>query len=426
MASRDRDKPAAGLLRRSLAHPAGAEADCPPPDILAAYYERSLDAAETARYELHFSQCAHCREKLAAISRVGEFAAAADESTQHNARWVWLWDWRWLAPAAAVLAIVIVWAARRPAPTRTPGQTPPPLVAMSRPAELPATSMTRESLPETSVAVPRSSSAAESAARTAPNSISSKALPSASETLHVLAEKKPARPATNLPLAGRNYSQLDTLAKSAEAPKSAAAQSAVAAGPAADISAGALQSASSSAPPPPPPAPAPAANRMATSESVVVEAEVAPQALKTKREAPPAKIGRYTAGSAKAVLETAEQRSAGTLIRTPDPNVLWRIAGGSFVERSRDAGTTWQAQMPQFDAHLVAGSAPAAKICWLVGRNGIILLTKDGTKWKTIPPPVPADFVDVAARDASSAMVTAADGHKFSTSDSGKHWNALP
>jgi photosystem II stability/assembly factor-like uncharacterized protein len=61
-----------------------------------------------------------------------------------------------------------------------------------------------------------------------------------------------------------------------------------------------------------------------------------------------------------------------------------------------------------------------------VGRNGLILLTKDGMKWKTIPPPAAADFIAVAARDASSATVTAADGRKFSTGDSGKHWNALP
>ena len=58
MASRDQDKPAANLLRRSLASSPGVEAVCPDPEILAAYLERSLDADETARFELHFSHCA--------------------------------------------------------------------------------------------------------------------------------------------------------------------------------------------------------------------------------------------------------------------------------------------------------------------------------------------------------------------------------
>src|SRR5580704_12177843 len=60
------------VLRRSLASSPGAEEACPDPEILAAYSERSLDADETARFELHFSHCARCREQLAAMVRSGE------------------------------------------------------------------------------------------------------------------------------------------------------------------------------------------------------------------------------------------------------------------------------------------------------------------------------------------------------------------
>ncbi len=53
-------------------------------------------------------------------------------------------------------------------------------------------------------------------------------------------------------------------------------------------------------------------------------------------------------------------------------------------------------------------------------------MTKDATNWTKIAAPVSADFSAVAAKDASSATVTAADGRKFQTTDSGKHWKALP
>jgi hypothetical protein len=102
MASRDkdreRDKPAADLLRRTLAAPAGASGSdidaCPDPEILAAYFERSLDADEIARCNLHFSQCARCREQLAAMVRSGEFAGAVDEKRARPPVVGWNWDWR--------------------------------------------------------------------------------------------------------------------------------------------------------------------------------------------------------------------------------------------------------------------------------------------------------------------------------------------
>ncbi len=139
-------------------------------------------------------------------------------------------------------------------------------------------------------------------------------------------------------------------------------------------------------------------------------------------KAQPADRVREFAAVRQAPARQAEQRSAETIIATPDPKVLWRIAGGGFVERSEDMGATWNGQLPLPNAQLTAGAAPTAKTCWLVGEGGTILLTKDGTHWSKIPPPVPANFVSVSSKSASSATVTAADGQKFSTSDGGKKW----
>src|ERR1700685_1068185 len=76
MAAREEDKAMAGLLRRSLAQNTGAGEDCPEPEILAAYFDHALDAQEMARYDLHFSRCAVCREQLAAMARAGGDDAA--------------------------------------------------------------------------------------------------------------------------------------------------------------------------------------------------------------------------------------------------------------------------------------------------------------------------------------------------------------
>lgn len=439
MASRDRDRATSGLLRRSLARPAGApgaEGDCPAPDILAAYYERSLDAAEAARCDLHFSQCARCRDELATLARADESATARDESPQARAGWVWLWDWRWLAPAAAALAIVIVWVAQRPAPTRIAEQEPPaPLVALSRPSEPPVSSRTREPLPQAKIAIPRASSTAEPAERTAPTSSLEAVRSAPPRQLPAPAPGKES--AENVPLGGRDYMHLDALTKAEEAPKRAAAQGIVAGTAEPNISAGAPQSAPSAAPVLPPAAPSAAERVVVTSEQATVQTEPSAGALTAKQmaESKPANarqsaaspvVRNYAVQTQAVAVQNDEGRSAETLIRTPDASVLWRLARGGFVERSLDGGATWHGQAPGANAQLAAGSAPTAKICWLVGRNGLILLTKDGMKWKTIPPPAAADFIAVAARDASSATVTAADGRKFSTGDSGKHWNALP
>jgi photosystem II stability/assembly factor-like uncharacterized protein len=122
------------------------------------------------------------------------------------------------------------------------------------------------------------------------------------------------------------------------------------------------------------------------------------------------------------IMQSRELRSAQTIIRTPDPKVLWRIAGGGFVERSVNGGATWHGQNPQSDAHFTAGAAPTTKALWLVGGNGMIMLTKDTSHWKKIPPPIPADFVSVDAKSASSATVTTTDCQRFSTTTSGKKW----
>jgi photosystem II stability/assembly factor-like uncharacterized protein len=112
-------------------------------------------------------------------------------------------------------------------------------------------------------------------------------------------------------------------------------------------------------------------------------------------------------------------------IQTPDPKILWMIVSAGAIEKSEDGGATWKPVYLERHAPIVAGSAPTVKICWLVGGNGIILRTTNGTHWKNITPPAETDFMSVEATDASIATVTSMDGRNFSTADGGKSWSSV-
>jgi hypothetical protein len=440
MASREEDKARAGLLRRSLARGVASGRDCPEQETLAAYYERSLDTAERARVEIHFSQCSRCREQLAAMVR-------AEAEPQPKPRGAWLLDWRLLAPVAAAVLLVIVWGAHRRTPVRTLARSPAtPLVAMNKTEQALEATARRDALSAT----PLSHSAVENP----PNGTSP--LPDANMT----ALTSPAAPV----LAGRNAV---SLLENQRAQKGVALSgvSGGAAGEMLSKERGAAQTqgqqfpralarvvaAPAAAPTPPPQAshaevaratefeaqgaqarevsenkkmPAAqqgqvnAAHESVTVQSATAEAPEASSAL--TQQGAPASEGRHATD-----LVVLDVERPATIIKTPDPKVLWRMAGAGLIERSTDGGATWQRQLPSHNAQITAGAAPSRKICWLVGRDGTILLTKDGMRWKKVVPPAPLDFTAVTAQDGSSATVTAASGQKFSTENSGKTWKPI-
>jgi len=136
---------------------------------------------------------------------------------------------------------------------------------------------------------------------------------------------------------------------------------------------------------------------------------------------------KATGAAALAKLEGAQISSnlIKLQIQTPDPKILWMVASPGLIEKSEDGGTTWKPEYVDTRALLLAGAAPTVKICWVVGANGTILRTTNGSHWKTISPPAETDFVRVEAADASSATVTAMDGRKFATADGGKSWSGV-
>ena len=162
-----------------------------------------------------------------------------------------------------------------------------------------------------------------------------------------------------------------------------------------------------------------------------------------KRETAPPLVSTQSAAVAETVANAAAGRGGaaqgarGTpvVVQSPDPNILWRFPGidtarmfrdalaAPALAKSLDGGRTWTPQpIGNFEA-LRSGAAPAPNVCWLVGRNGTVLLTTNGTTWQQVPfPDLKADLVAVTARDALSATVTTADGRSYQTDDGGKTW----
>lgn len=109
-------------------------------------------------------------------------------------------------------------------------------------------------------------------------------------------------------------------------------------------------------------------------------------------------------------------------VASPDPDVLWRLAG-TTIERSSDRGRSWHAQSTGTSVDLLAGSSPAPTVCWVVGRAGTVLLSTDGRTWRSLDfPDKSADVTGVTARDGASAIVTTANGRSYRTADGGRTW----
>jgi Photosynthesis system II assembly factor YCF48 len=495
MAAREEDKAMAGLLRRSLAQDAGAGSgageDCPQPEILAAYFDHALEAQESARYDLHFSRCAACREQLAAMARAGDAPAAKDAEEINAGGWDWLMGPRWLMPAAAMLLALLVvagiaWRMRKPA-------LPATEIAMARPEALPSPN---SSQPANSVPTPESGPASDMMSRTrnapalalgppatsenptkppaAPHQRDGAGAPvepgesNSTRPLGVTSASRVLPRESHAETAARRDALSSVGAASAKPPSGRAPmaqQQAMAQQQSPAIVRGTLRggSANKAAPEPvtsadatanvtdevraPDTTAAPAtppikkgdAGSVQSDTSAAVPADeaeesTAPKTILPATAAPSRSVtamnlsaSKMTEAAALAKLQEAQISSnlMNLQIHTPDPKIFWMVASPGLIEKSEDGGATWKPEYVETRALILAGAAPTAKICWVVGVSGTILRTTNGAHWKTIHPPLEADFVRVEAADALAATVTTLDGRKFATSDGGKSWSGV-
>jgi hypothetical protein len=164
--------------------------------------------------------------------------------------------------------------------------------------------------------------------------------------------------------------------------------------------------------------PLPAAGQMAAAEQA---ANVSVQERVVHKEAAAEKDQPARAAGAPARLARSVEAGPVT-IREPGGAVLWRAGAGGQIARSDDGGATWQPRASGVGADLLAGSAPAQGVCWIVGSAGTVLVTTDGRRWQRRPFPLSVDLTGIAASSPSAAIVTTRDGRRFETVDAGLTW----
>jgi hypothetical protein len=415
-----------------------ARKDCPDAEILAAFYERSLDAAETGRWRAHFAGCSRCQQALAAlaasdpnplaeeeIARLGELVAAASAparfvAKQRTSKWAWFFDPRTLAPlaAAAIFGVAIWVAVRSPyvppaekqlatapsasAPTIAENNAAP--IAPSIMAQLPppvsgtgaAQAQEHRAAREMPAAPPPPPAATAGNTGSAPGA----APPSAQA-----AQAESGAAPQQAPRSTTESVTVTAAAPTVQAPSSDTASRGAAG------SAGAAREAEAR-----PAASARQETPRGENENVVVETTEAPVAT----AAPSEKIVRAQSKMGAVAMYAAAKTNS---------EIEWRFGSGGRIERSTDGGRTWTQQKSPVQAELLAGSAPSETVCWLVGREGAIVRTTDGVKWEVVASPEeaeengqPLDWTLVEARDALYAVIRTENGRRFYTSDGGKTW----
>jgi len=334
---------------------------CVDAETLAAWAEHGLAAAEAAAVELHLSNCARCQEVLAAFVRSQPQAAVV----------IPFWSRPAVRLGAAGLAVaasvtLVVW-------TNRPPSVPEPASTMaSREMEAP--------LPVPPVAAP-----------------------------------EPPRPAEPTRQAEVRRSQ--QAAKPAPLPAPGGGVPAAAVPPAVVLPPAPLPTAA-----PPPPQPVQVTAAAPTTPTVVLMDAMAEKvgpdvaAIEIVAPDPLASASRMAARGG-----VAAGRAGGV----PVP-ARWRILGGTRVQRSGDGGTTWAvATLPSAQPFvLTAGSASSQTVCWLVGRDGAVFVSRNGLTFEPVPLPQRVHLRSVQAIDALRAVVATDDGRTFSTSDGGVTWVA--
>jgi hypothetical protein len=331
---------------------------CLDAETAAAWIDGGLSAAATAQAEVHVAECPRCQALVGVVVRASEQLPGPEPGSTWRRWWTWAVP---IAAAATALIALSVWLNvpdARPAPSTRAADSAPAPVEGGR---------------------------AESVAKVAP---SSDALPIAPpEPLDRPAPGQardaltPASPAA----ADQRQDFTEPTASSTQAETSAAA-------PASTPPSATKSNVSEAAP-------------SATAPGVSAAADSAPAGVAAERSATPMTL------SARQPIEIA----------SPDPRLRWRVVGATVLHSS-DRGATWVPTQPGVSTELSAGSAPLGAVCWLVGRASVVLLTTDGTNWTRVPFLERVDLAAVAARDARSASVTAADGRIFSTADAGATW----
>ncbi|HEY6510076.1 MAG TPA: zf-HC2 domain-containing protein, partial [Vicinamibacterales bacterium] len=175
------------------------------------------------------------------------------------------------------------------------------------------------------------------------------------------------------------------------------------------------------APPPAPTVATPAAEPASSAEQKAERRETQAEGLASAAPTRVAEADRTGTTFRARVAELAPT------VVSPSGRTRCRVRGGSAVEASSDGGATWAAvggTTPAVAGAVLGGASPSDGVCWMVGRGGVVILVRDGRATLSGPPEA-GDLRTVQAEDADTALVRAADGRAWRTSDGGRTWSVV-
>jgi len=367
-------------LRRAFAAGGGAASGAHlDAEVAAALIDQRLDAPARRTAEAHLADCFDCQAMLATLARI-----SPEDASARGGGLAW---WRrlragWLVPVTvAVAAALVIWVA----------------VPQQRPASTPAADQL-EARVERGPAVPEPAPEPAPKVETAP-----------------LASAEPEAKA-----ARRTVPQLSTLQKQeADAPPAPSLERRERFNDAGETS----QPPRAAAPAPPPSPPPPAAPEAPKSlqETATVTGE-SPARADERQNAASAR----QQGLRGAIAGAAAVRDSSTLVIAAPTGARWR-RNGAVVEFAPGADAPFTAvTLPVAAGAINAGASPGGTVCWLAGNGGVVLVSVDGSRFARANAPAPINLVAIAAADARTATVTAADGRRFRTTDAGVNWSPLP
>jgi Putative zinc-finger len=427
------------LLRETLhAGMSGESPGCLDAETVARWADDTLSRKERAAVEAHAASCARCQSMLAAMARTAPPAVTR--------AWFRSPIVAWAVPLTAAVAALLIYVQVMPLsrPADRAFATSPPAPAASAANQ---TLAARDYAPD--LRAPAQTTAGGSAPTSAEGFGASTIARPASGGGSLSGERpadsaersaKPLgeRPAGQAGLSAEARPDSTRAKAEARAKEAQADRSAPAAAKAMPSQAPAPAAVAELAAPATPQPPSPVASSPAPPTAAVRPAE-APRAAApavASPAAPPAAVaggvtgGRIASrddsperGNAARLLALSARRPASTIvIPSSTASTRWRVIS-TVVQRSTDGGTTWEDTQPTgASAAPTAGASPSPLVCWLVGPQGLVLLSTDGRTWKRLVFPETVDLTSVLAMDDARATVTTADGRTLATSDRGVSW----
>ncbi len=395
--------------------------ECPDPETLAAYVERTLSEGERWTWETHLAACRRCQEQVTELVRMDEADELSYEALPPRVpRKVPWFRWAFVAPVLLALVVAALWY---------PGELsrylrPPEQAAVSEPEPVEAASdisQSRGKDAEKPLPATRKYAEAEPPKQEAPKPTSQRESAPRMSVYGSPGSSVETRPGEGRDVGSGVVEEAD-LAAAGEPTRTAAARARAAVSN--ELSRRAADE--FRATPGAQPSGAPAASSAAIGQAGRPQArgeELSKGATRGEVSAKKAVSGGVRADMAQQV--AAPSDSGVEFHGFIRDRRTWRVGRNGLIQKAASDGS-WETRPSGINNDLFGISFATPKVGWAVGQGGTVLRTTDGgATWTRMPNPTSEDLVRVGAIDEMKVNVIARSGVTLQSADGGRTWKPL-